>query len=375
MQNRSVYSRLLIKLLIVSVVCVLCILGIPLALDYFAPFILAFLLAWLLNPIVVWVRRKIGVPRKITAIVLVTLLYIIILAVIFWIVYSLVNEVIAFSDNWQSIVTAISATLQNITQGLDTAMSRLPVDLGQQINSWADSISSQLTETLSSLVTWLISALTRFAKSMPSFIIMIIFVIMATYFVSVDYLGIRERFLSRMSASTVQNFNNIKHIVKSAFGGYIRAAFILAVIIMGIIFIGFTIMGMPYAVLLAIIIGFVDFLPYLGAGTVLIPWAAIVLFAGDIRTGIGLLIIYGVIFVVRRIMEPRVIGGQTGLSSFVTLVCIYVGWRMIGLMGMIFGPIVFLIIRNVIRTGIFDSLIQDVKLVYQDIKIRISTPK
>lgn len=102
--------------------------------------------------------------------------------------------------------------------------------------------------------------------------------------------------------------------------------------------IGLTILGVSYAHLLALTVAFFDFLPILGPGTFYIPWSIWMFLSGNIRLGIGLLILYAIIVVVRQLLEPKVIGQSIGLHPLATLIALYFGFTLLGVWGLILGP-------------------------------------
>ena len=113
---------------------------------------------------------------------------------------------------------------------------------------------------------------------------------------------------------------------------------------------GFSILGVSYPLLIAIIVALVDILPIFGVGTVLIPWAIIELvFTKNIYMGIGLIIIYIVVTVIRQITEPKVVAGSLGLHPLVTIVSMYVGFKLLGIFGMIAGPMAVLAIKSILK--------------------------
>ena len=110
-----------------------------------------------------------------------------------------------------------------------------------------------------------------------------------------------------------------------------------------------------------------DFIPIIGAGTVMVPWAFIALFMGDLSTAVELMVIWGIIALFRRVMEPKFVGDQTGLSPILSLVSIYVGMKAGGVLGMILGPTILLICLNLAAMGIFHGLRLDLVAAARDI--------
>lgn len=129
---------------------------------------------------------------------------------------------------------------------------------------------------------------------------------------------------------------------------------------------GFTLMGQSYALLLAFLLAVMDFIPIIGSGTVMVPWAVISVVTGGYRTAIELMVIWGVIVLFRQVGEPKIVGGQTGLSPVLSLVSIYVGMRLGGVLGMILGPVLLLTFLNVCKMGVFSGLMDDLRLAADD---------
>lgn len=119
-------------------------------------------------------------------------------------------------------------------------------------------------------------------------------------------------------------------------------------------------MNVEYPLLAAIAIGFVDALPILGSGTVIVPWAAIAAIDGDIKLGIALLILLAVISVARQLMEPKVVSKQIGIHPIFTLIAMYTGFKAIGIMGLLVGPIVLIILKNIFGTLIDKGLVKSI---------------
>ena len=119
--------------------------------------------------------------------------------------------------------------------------------------------------------------------------------------------------------------------------------------------------------LLALVLAVMDFIPIIGAGTVMVPWAVIDLFTGNLGGAIRLMVIWGLIALFRRVGEPKFVGDQTGLSPILSLVSIYVGMRLGGVLGMIFGPTVLLIALNLVKLGLFDGVRADAEAAVEDV--------
>ena len=170
-------------------------------------------------------------------------------------------------------------------------------------------------------------------------------------------------FLSITAAASIAM---LQKATATAFGAYMKAQLLLSLGVFFIILIGFFLMNQSYALLLSFVFAVMDFIPLIGAGTVMVPWAIIALLSGNYGLAIQLMIIWAIIIIFRRIFEPKVVGSQTGLSPLLSLMSIYVGMRISGIMGMILGPIAFQIVFSVGKSGAFDGLAEDLKLFVND---------
>ena len=130
---------------------------------------------------------------------------------------------------------------------------------------------------------------------------------------------------------------------------------------------GFLILGVDYSLLLAILIAFLDFLPFFGTGTALLPWAVYKFFVMDIKTAVGLLIIYGITQLVRQVIQPKLVGDSIGMSPLVTLVFLYIGYRLGSILGMILAVPIGMIILNLYKAGAFDYILDDVRILMRGI--------
>ena len=156
-------------------------------------------------------------------------------------------------------------------------------------------------------------------------------------------------------------YNNIKGKLMAAMGGFFLAQLKIMGIVFVILLIGFFILRSPYAFLLALLISFLDLLPVLGTGTVLIPWALIVLVQGNFHQGIILIILYIVCLLARQLLQPKIIGDSIGMDTLPTLVLIYTGYKLKGMSGMILALLIGTIMMTLYKLGIFDNKIKRVR--------------
>ena len=134
------------------------------------------------------------------------------------------------------------------------------------------------------------------------------------------------------------------------------------------------IIGVPYPLPIALLLCFLDFIPFFGAGTVLVPWGIICLVLGFTSMGAQLMLLYAILYILRRIFEPRVLGGATGFSSLQMLFSMYAGMKLYGVTGLVIAPIIWIAAVNFLRTGIFSGVLSDLRFVVSDVRAYIARP-
>ncbi len=144
-------------------------------------------------------------------------------------------------------------------------------------------------------------------------------------------------------------------------GGYFKAQFKIMGVVAVILLVGFFMLHIKYAILWAILIALLDFLPFFGTGTALIPWAVLKVLSGNYKFAVGLVIIYLVSQLVRQLIQPKIVGDTMGLNPLATMVFMYIGYKIGGIVAMIIAVPVGLILINLYEAGTFDDIIEDVR--------------
>ena len=240
-----------------------------------------------------------------------------------------------------------------------------------QLTAAVESVTQGFMEWLSSAMPNLLNAAVEYttdkARGVPDVVLALIIYIMACYMLTVDYPYLRSQAVQHTHQRLLHFLKQVRDTALAAFGGYLRAEFLLSVVVFFILLVGFFVIGQPYGLLLALVLAVMDFIPIIGAGTVMVPWAVVDLFMGNYFHAVQLMVIWGAIALFRRVGEPKFVGDQTGLSPIASLISIYIGWRLAGVLGMILGPTIALIALNLIRLGIFEGVRLDLAAAAEDI--------
>ncbi|MBQ8005119.1 MAG: sporulation integral membrane protein YtvI, partial [Clostridia bacterium] len=308
--------------------------------------LLPFLIGWLLASLIVPLAKKIsgGSKKKSKAAsVIILLLFLILTALLLILAFDrLISEIRRLMDR---LFVDSAHVGEMVGQALDFAQSlseHIPFlggdeldGIRERIDAFASDIISGVTEKLSSNIPVLLGKL---IGAFPSFILFVLVTLISSFYFCTDldliYSGIR----AVLPYSVSQKLAVAKKRFFDATLKYLRAYCLILLLTFGELFVGLSLLKIDYALLLAALIAIIDILPVLGAGSVLIPWAAVLIFSGNYYMGIGLLIVYTCIAVVRQISEPKIVGGSLGLHPLLTLFAIYAGFKLFGFLGMILGP-------------------------------------
>ena len=190
---------------------------------------------------------------------------------------------------------------------------------------------------------------------MPSILLFVIATIVSTYFFSCDYDMLRAKVASVTPLKWRLRYRQTREQISNTLVSYLRALIVLICITFVELALGLAVLRVPNSFLIAAITAIIDALPILGTGWILGPWAIICLFAKDYFRAIGLAVLYAVILVVRNMIEPKIVGQHIGLHPLITLVAMYVGLKMFGIIGM-FMPIPIALIKQFYEWGYFDFI-------------------
>ncbi len=305
-------------------------------------------------PLSVRTSRVLHLPQRLCAVIYVLFLLLVLGGLLTVGAARLFEEVQELLARWERGEDGIAGAIGRIFESLRDRLSRLPV-IGSLVAMLGSSetehamgrvLSDLLRDALSQLGAACSAATLRVLRATPRFLIALIVGIMACIYLSADFEPLCEKLLRRLPSSARERVMTLRGRAGRAVRGYLRAYLLLFLLTFAEVLIGLWILKQPYALLIALGVAAVDILPVLGAGAVLIPWAITALLFGNYHMGLGLLILYGVVTLVRQIVEPHVVGSSLGLHPFITLFFVFVGWELFGIFGMLIAPFAALLVRE-----------------------------
>ncbi len=323
------------------------------ALGWLAPFIIAFIVSRTIERPVRFLKEKLRFPRPLAAGLFTVLLYGIIGTALYFSFSAIIKELVVLFEKLRTL--DINLVVAKINEVFIDVLSRLPLETQDFIYSNIEGWLSNLVSALQNLIGPVISSATNIAAAMPSILLFVIATIVSTYFLSCDYDLLRAKIASVTPIKWRLRFRQTKEQISNTLVSYLRALLVLICITFVELAIGLAVLRVPNSFLIAAITAIIDALPILGTGWILGPWAIIALFAKDYFRAIGLAVLYGIILVVRNMIEPKIIGQHIGLHPLVTLISMYVGIKMFGIIGM-FMPIPIALVKQFYEWGYFDFI-------------------
>ena len=305
------------------------------------PFLLGWLLSLLLNPLADRLQR-LHIPRGIGAL-LGILLFLAVLGLLgFWSGTGVLERARHFSENLPYYLDLAQTKLTEFWAQFDSFRAQLPAQFQELFVQLQDQFSNVL---LSVLKAGGASGL----PSVSSFFISFFVMLLSAYFFTKDRDTVRAVYLAHVAPLFGNSVHMTKNELKACVWGYIKTQLILMLYVFGVTILGMLLLRSPHALLLSILIAVIDSLPFFGSGFILWPGAVIWFAMGNTFLAVGYLALYGVIQVMRQILQPKILGTQIGLHPLLTLFSMYFGFRCIGVLGLILGPIIAVILRAFFR--------------------------
>ncbi len=349
------YSKALTNLAIALVILLAALFLLPRVIIFFMPFVVGWVIALIAGPLVRFFEDKIKLKRKIgSAFVIVSVIALVVLFLYFvsaWLVKQVGGLVGALPDMW----SGMESDLDDIGHKFEMLFHKLPEDVKTGIANAADSIGDYLGDFFGRIGSPTIAAAGSFAKQLPSLFIGLIMALLSAYFFVAERNLISDWFHRHTPAVVQIRFRTVRRSLRKSVGGYLKAQLKIEVWMYLLLLIGLGLLKVDYFALIALLIAFLDFLPFFGTGTVLIPWAVIRVLTGDFKMAVWLLIIWGVGQLARQLIQPKIVGDSMGVPPLPTLFLLYIGYKFGGIVGMIIAVPLGLLLYTMYQEGTFDT--------------------
>lgn len=331
-------------------------------LRFLMPFVIGWIIAAIAAPLVNWLEKRLKIVKKLGSALIVILVLAAIILVIYFGISRLVAEISDLIRNFPEMYAQLEIGLRQIGDTLSGIFDRLPSGIQSGWNAVVKNLDQYMGNLVSNISEPTVTAAGNIAKQVPSYLISFLVSVLSAYFFIVQREEVLN-WLKKVSPKSVQKrmilvIDNLRYAV----GGYFKAQFKIMAIVFVILLVGLGILNTGYFVLVAFLIAFLDFLPFFGTGTAMIPWAVYKFFMGDYKMTVALIVIYVITQAIHQLLQPKLVGDSVGLNPLVTLVLLYIGYRMGGILWMILAVPIGMVLINMCQAGAFDYIFDDVKI-------------
>lgn len=335
-----------------------------LAIKYLYPFLFAFILAFCMNPLVNLLEKRVKLSRGIAVFITMVL-----------VIGGLIGGLFFLSIELLAGIQYLIEILPSKTEHISTQLNRFIADHilpifhqvsnifnelnGEQQKNILEQIDQAKNSAIDSAAVFLkefMQSLLAFVQGLPSLATSFLFGLLGTFFISKDWYKLRTGFGKLLPKSVKEKGKSIWNDLKTALFGYVKSQLILVSITTATTIVGLFILQVENALLIGLLTGIIDVLPYFGTGFVLIPWAIYSLISGNWFLGIGLAVLYIIIIIQRNLIEPKVLSVSIGLNTLATIISMYVGLKLFGILGLIIGPVTLVIIITCYKVNLFQDV-------------------
>lgn len=314
------------------------------------PIILALLTALLIDPLVRLAENKLKWKRKLAVISVFIFILALISSLLYYTVTRLIGKIIDFTKAAPDYFNTISGMWIDMQAKLFQYTAGLPVEVINAIQTESKVVFDSMRSSLSHLLSY--DRLLSIVTDIPNFLVSLIVYMIALFLFMLELPELKRMLFRRFTASTAEKVRIMITRLNDVVIGFVKAQFLVSLIIVAVTFIGLMLITPKYAVIMSLIIWIIDIIPILGSIIILAPWALYHFISGDVAMGSQLAILAIVLLVIRRTVEPKVMGTQIGLSPLPTLIAMFIGLKLIGFLGFFIGPMVVILFTTAREAGI-----------------------
>ncbi len=336
------------------------------AFGYIFPFVFAAAISVFLQRPIKAITKKLHIKaHSAVSIILVLLIVVILLGTATGLLFVLGSELKEFFTYMFSSISSLSELVEVAEKFVMDLLMKLPKGIGDALSEYVvgffDKIGTKSMEFDMSVLSAPISGAWHVVKGIPSLFLTFLVTVVSCVFMTADYELIKQMILGFFKDENRDKIINTKRTITKGVSKLFKAYATLMIITFTEMFIGLSFMKLigvykgGYIAIIAFVTCIVDIIPVLGTGTVLIPWAVYSFITGNVGLGIGLIVLYAVITVLRQVIEPKLVANQVGLPAIVTIAAMFLGARIFGAFGIILLPLTVIILKLMYDEGVIGN--------------------
>ncbi len=318
------------------------------------PLIFALVTALFLEPAVRWVNRRFKITRNFSVLIVFLLFIMLIGAGSYFTLTKVIAEIINLGENLPQYITEINNIWYEMETDLVAASKDLPEEFVEEVSNQVEQLLLNMKNDLTNLFN--IDSLKVFATNavtgIPDYLVSVLVYLIALFLFLLELPRIKTRMYAHLTPKTADKVSFMNTRLSYVIFGFFKAQFLVSIIIFIATLIGLLLIKPEVALVMALIIWIIDFIPIIGSIVILGPWAIFHLLTGSIALGTKLAILAVLLLVIRRTVEPKVMGQHIGLSPLSTLISMYLGLQLLGILGFIIGPLLVIAFNSAREAGI-----------------------
>ncbi|WP_404452480.1 sporulation integral membrane protein YtvI [Virgibacillus necropolis] len=314
------------------------------------PLIVAFITALVLNPIIRLTQTRLNLTRK-SAVIIIFILFMVAIGIAgTFIVTKAVTQVVNFVEDVPEHFNQLNDMYADWEDDFQNYSKNLPPEFVSQISGSLEENLTSLSDTAKEKIT--IDNIAKIFAKVPQYLISFLVYLIALFLFMLELPILKANFYNLMTEETAEKVSFMNKRLSSVTLGFLKAQFLVSIIIFLASLIGLFIIAPEVALIMSLIIWIIDFIPLIGSIVILAPWSLFAFLSGDISTGVKLAILAIILLAIRRTVEPKVMGKHIDLSPLATLIAMFLGIQILGLIGFIVGPLVVITFNSAKEAGI-----------------------
>ena len=359
------YGKACVNIIFAVIIIMVGIYVVPKIIMLLMPFVFGWFLATLANPLVRFFEEKLKIKRKAGSVLVIIMVISGICFLLYGISQRLVKEILGLlrimPGMWQEIRVEFVAFSKKWSKVIDS----LPIEVVETAESIGDSIGSRMGILVGELSMPTADAVSAFAGNIPGIVIAVIMCLLSAYFFVAEKEYVPTVLKKIIPDAWRKRCLLLKQTTIDVMLGYLKAQLKIEIWIYLLLTVGLVLLKVRYGYLIAIPIAILDILPVLGTGTITIPWALFKVLSGDYIFALGLFGIWAVGLVLRQVIQPKIVGDVLGMEPIPTLILLYVGYKLAGVVGMIVAVPFGILILAMDEAGFFENSKRSIQILCQ----------
>lgn len=359
--------KLIVNILVSLIILLLCIFLVPKLVLFFMPFVIGWIISCIANPFVVFLERKLKIRRKAGTVVVIVCVIAAVIGIGYGVGVVLWRQMSGFIEEIPSMWESVKKDFDAFGVLIDQYIGIRAPKLADALNNLGNTIGEMITDLPKSLNFSTFEGMGSMVGNIASVIISIIMCMLSAYFFIADREWIGNFVNKFLPENITHKYDVFVSSLKQAVGGYFKAQFRIEIWMYVLLLVGLTVMKVRYSFLIALLMAFLDFLPFFGTGIVLVPWAIVTIIGGNYLRALGFLVIWGAGQLFRQLIQPKIMGESIGMEPIPTLFLLFIGYRIAGVGGMLIAVPLGIIVVNMNEAGFFDTPKYSIRMLVRNI--------